>query len=129
MCKVKLSQIMASVAGSEVQNVTLTVCSTTMGIRGLLNTGLCWMERQCLRDKLPTCKTLCMAETKTSYAFIAPILLSLLLFFNVIFALVKSSFKSNKLDLKLDLKKGKIKLKKKFEGEKIQTRYCGRRTV
>lgn len=107
MCKVKLSQIMASVAGSEVQNVTLTVCSTTMGIRGLLNTGLCWMERQCLRDKLPTCKTLCMAETKTSYAFIAPFYYYYF-FFYVIFALVKTSFKSNKLDLKLDLKKGKI---------------------
>lgn len=36
---------------------TLTVCSTTMGIRGLLHTGLWWIHLLCFRVNPPMCNT------------------------------------------------------------------------
>lgn len=38
--------------------VPLTVCSTTMGIRGLLHAGLWWMDLLCFSVKPPMCNTL-----------------------------------------------------------------------
>lgn len=49
-----------------VELVPLTVCSTTMGIRGLLHTGLWWMDLLCFSVKPPTCNILCRTHAESA---------------------------------------------------------------